>query len=182
MRIICIVGMPGAGKGTAVEVLRRRGLHTVNMGNVIRNEVQARGYEVTPENLSKVSLGLRKEFGDDEIAKRCTASVERMVKSGSDVVIEGIRSLGEVLYFRERFRGDFHLIALHANPSVRFVRLKSRARGDDPRAWGEFEERDHRELGYGMGSAIALSGYMVVNEGTVENLKEKIMHIYEGLP
>ncbi len=81
MRIICIVGMPGAGKGTAVEVLRRRGLHTVNMGNVIRREVQARGYEVTPENLGKISLGLRKEFGDEEIAKRCTVPVKRTTMS-----------------------------------------------------------------------------------------------------
>jgi dephospho-CoA kinase len=182
MKIICIVGMPGAGKGTAVEVLREKGLPVVNMGDVVRREAEARGYEVTPTNLGNVSIGLRKEFGEEEIARRCVASIERELKSGSDVVIEGIRSLREVLYFKGRFRGDFYLIALHASPTVRFARLKARARGDDPRDWNEFEERDHRELGYGMGSAIALADYMVVNEGSIEELKRKIRDIYEGLP
>lgn len=182
MTIICIVGMPGAGKGTAVEALREKGLPVVNMGDVVRREAEARGYKVTPENLGSVSIGLRKEFGDEEIARRCVASIERALKPGSDVVIEGIRSLREVLYFRKKFKGDFYLIALHARPAVRFARLKSRGRGDDPRDWTEFKERDHRELGYGMGSAIALADYMVVNEDSVEELKEKIRDIYESLP
>ncbi len=182
MRILCIVGMPGSGKGTAVEALINRGLPVVNMGDVVREEARARGYKITPENLGRVSIGLREEFGEEEVARRCTASIERELKTSSDVVIEGIRSLREVLYFRKKFKGDFYLIALHASPSTRFGRLKARARGDDPNEWEEFEKRDHRELGYGMGSAIALADYMVVNEGSVEELKEKIRDIYKSLP
>lgn len=181
MKIICLVGMPGSGKGTVVEVFKEKGLQIVNMGDVVRREAQKRGYEVTPANLGRVSMSLREEFGDEEIARRCAASIKTGLSAGSSVVIEGIRSLKEVMYFKEKFKGDFYLIAVHASPKTRFKRLKTRMREDDSGNWAEFEERDRRELGYGTGSAIALADYLVVNEGSIEELKEKIKDIYKAL-
>lgn len=181
MKIICVVGMPGSGKGVAVKVFRDYGLSIVNMGDVIREEARTRGYEVTPANLGRVSLALREEYGDEEIAKRCLGKIIKELSSGRDVVIEGIRSLKEIVYFKRRFRGDFYTLAIHSKPKVRFNRLKARGRGDDPEDWEEFEERDRRELGYGMGSAIALAEYMIVNEGTLEELKGKIEDVYREI-
>jgi dephospho-CoA kinase len=181
MRIICIVGMPGSGKSEAVEVFKKHGLSVVNMGDVIREEARKRGYDVTPANLGRVSIALRREYGEEEVARRCMGRIKAELASGRDVVVEGIRSLREVRYFREMFKGDFYIIALHSSPKTRFHRLKTRGRGDDPRDWETFEERDHRELGYGMGSAIALADYMVVNEGSLEELKEKIEEVYRRI-
>jgi len=36
-------------------------------------------------------------------------------------------------------------------------------------------ERDLRELGIGMGSVISVADYMIVNEGSIEQLKQKVM-------
>ena len=36
-------------------------------------------------------------------------------------------------------------------------------------------ERDQRELGIGMGEVISVADYMIVNEGTIEELKVKTL-------
>ena len=80
------------------------------------------------------------------------------------VVIEGVRSPAEVGLFR-RYFGRVALVAIHASPRTRYLRLLKRGRQDDPRTWDEFVQRDKRELSLGIGEVIALADYMLVNEG-----------------
>ena len=92
------------------------------------------------------------------------------------VVIDGIRSLIEVEEFKKNFP-IFVLCAIHSSPKTRYYRLLRRRRSDDPPNWESFLERDYRELGIGMGSVISVADYMVVNEGTLGELKQKIMQV-----
>ena len=59
-----------------------------------------------------------------------------------------------------------------SNGSTRYHRLISRGRSDAPRDLEEFEERDRRELGWGLGETITLAEVMLVNEGTLEEFRE----------
>lgn len=178
MKIICITGMPGAGKNEVVKFFEERGIPIVHMGDVVREEARRRRQRVTPENLGRISLELRKKFGEEEIARRCLAKIRKTRKSV--VVVEGVRSLKEVLFFKYRL-GSLYTIAVHSSRKTRFSRLKKRGRGDDTKLWKKFEERDLRELGYGMGSAIALADFMLVNEGTLEELRGKVERVYERI-
>jgi len=83
------------------------------------------------------------------------------------VVVDGARSLEEAEAFREAF--DVILIAVHASPKTRFERILRRGRSDDILTWNEFVKRDRRELGFGLGSAIALADHMIINEGSLED-------------
>ncbi|MDH5783256.1 MAG: dephospho-CoA kinase, partial [Candidatus Bathyarchaeota archaeon] len=47
-------------------------------------------------------------------------------------------------------------------------------RSDDPKGWEAFLKRDLRELSVGLGNAIAIADYLIVNEGTKEEFKMKI--------
>jgi dephospho-CoA kinase len=174
MKVIFVAGMPGSGKSEAVEVFKARGLSVVNMGDVVREEARARGLAESPENIGEVSVALRREYGDEEIARRCSRRIKEELRRGRDVVVEGVRSLEEIKYFKKTLQAEFIIVAVHSAPRTRYRRLKNRGRGDDPRDWDTFVERDYRELGYGMGSAIALADYMVVNEGALGELREKI--------
>ena len=180
MKIICIVGMPGSGKTEVAKFFGKKSIPIVRMGNVIREEANLRGYEATPETLGRISAGLREEFGEEEIAKRCLVKIDAM-NSENAIVIEGIRSLDEVNFFKSKFSGEFYTLAVHSSPKLRFARLRGRGRGDDPKVWAEFKERDLRELGYGMGSAIALADYMVINEGSLDELKKNLEEIFKKL-
>jgi dephospho-CoA kinase len=65
-------------------------------------------------------------------------------------------------------------MAVHAPPEVRFSRLFSRRRSDDPSGWEVFRERDMRELSVGLGNVIALSELMLVNDNNIEKTKGKV--------
>jgi dephospho-CoA kinase len=166
--------MPGAGKGVFRKFVQNLGYSVVTMGDVVRGEVKRRNLKPTPENMGKVMLNLRELDGPAAIAKQCVPSLNQ--KTGKMVVIDGIRSLVEVEEFKKHFP-DFVLVAVHSSPQTRYNRLVKRKRSDDPPNWETFIERDLRELGIGMGSVISVADYMLINEGSISQLKNKITQL-----
>ncbi len=172
--VVGMVGMPGAGKSVAVEAARENFYSVVAMGDVVREETRKRKLELNPENIGMVMLDLRKTKGADVIAEECVARIEQA--QGSKIIVDGLRSLDEAQVFKRRFL-NFRLLAVHAAPETRFVRLKARGRSDDPTSWEVFRERDMRELSVGLGNAIALADYMLTNERDKEDLKARVADV-----
>jgi dephospho-CoA kinase len=173
--IFCITGMPGAGKSIISETAKSLGFKIVNMGDVIREEAAVRGITKTPTTLGALMLKLRKEEGNNVVAKRCLAKIKNEPLS----IIEGVRSMDELTYFKKNDK--VCLIAVHASPVTRFERLLKRGRPDDPKDINTFKERDLRELNVGLGSVIALADKVFVNEGTVEDLQRTVKKFFEGI-
>jgi len=176
--VIGVAGMPGAGKSILEEAAQKMGYAIVAMGDEIREEAKKRKLEPTPENLGKIMLMLRKEEGSVVVARRCIPKVKNAKENV--VVIDGIRSLEEANEFRRHFP-NFTLVAIHASPETRFQRLFQRKRSDDPEGWETFMERDLRELSVGLGDAIATADHMIINEGTKEQLKEKVREVLKSV-
>ena len=158
--LICITGMPGAGKTTVAAHMARFGFEVVSMGDVIREEVRRRGYPLDRGSQFRVVKEVREELGPAAVAmlsKRRIGSSE-----GGIIVIDGVRSPEEVSFFREL--GIVKVLAVHASPRRRYFYLRSRGRSDDPHDWRSFEERDEIELSLRVGDVIALADGMLVNE------------------
>jgi len=172
--VVGLAGMPGAGKSVVVQVAKESGYSVVVMGDVVREEAERRRVEPSPENLGKIMLELRLSEGGAVVAKRCIPNIEKA--SASRVIVDGVRSLREVEEFKKSFP-KFSLMAIHSSPETRFKRVYHRRRSDDPTSWEVFRERDLRELSVGLGEAIALAEYMIVNEEELEVVKEKIRKI-----
>jgi dephospho-CoA kinase len=119
-------------------------------------------------------LELRQKEGNSIIAKRCIPKIEKTKEN--KVIVDGIRSPSEVEEFKKHFP-KFTLIAIKASPETRFKRLYHRQRSDDPENWEIFHERDMRELSVGLGNAIAMAEYLMVNEEEREVVKEKIKKV-----
>ena len=172
LRIVAITGMPGAGKSTAAQALVKQGWKRVVMGDVIREETKRRGLEPNAKNTGEVMKSLRGERGESAVADLC---LEAISKVGSDkVVVDGIRSVAEVDAFKGKAR--VLLVAVDASPGRRFELLKERGRSDDPLTREMFEERDLRELGVGIGEAIALADAAISNErATPEELEGEMV-------
>lgn len=169
--------MPGSGKSIIDEVARDMNIPILIMGDIIREEAQKRGISPTPENLGRIMMEIRKEMGAGIVAKKC---LEKINEIRSEVLmIEGVRSLEEVEEFKKV--GKLIILAVHASPQTRFQRLIRRGRSDDPKSWEEFLERDFRELSIGIGNVIALADKIVINEGTIKELKNRTRKILEGI-
>ena len=66
--IVCLTGMPGAGKSTIADGLQARGYEVANMGNAVRAEARRRNLEPTGENLGSLMLELRERDGPGAVA------------------------------------------------------------------------------------------------------------------
>ncbi|AEH24609.1 AAA family ATPase [Pyrococcus yayanosii] len=180
--IILLTGMPGSGKGEIARAFKRAGVPVVSMGDTVREEADKRGIPKTPEGLKALSIELRKEMGEDAIARLAIPKVRKLLEKRSVVVVEGIRSPAEVEAFRRAFpREKVLIVAVHSPPHQRFERLRRRKRSDDPRTWEEFVDRDKKELGFGIGEVIALADYMIVNDGHLEDYRLRIRELISKL-
>ena len=166
LRIVAVTGMPGAGKSTATKALLGKGWTKIVMGDVIREETKRRGLEPNSKNTGDVMKDLRNQKGEAAVAELC---LETIKESRSErVVVDGIRSMSEVVTFRRSAR--VLLIGVHASPDRRFTLLRERGRSDDPITREMFEARDQRELGVGIGTAIAMADEVVSNEHSTPEL------------
>jgi len=110
---------------------------------------------------------MRKEHGYEIWAHRTADHLQALLAGAGapcGILIDGTRGSAEVAVFRDRFDRDFHLVAVHAAPDVRFQRNRARGRADDPADREAFDERDRRELSWGLGEAIAMADVLLVNE------------------
>ncbi|MCD6114561.1 MAG: dephospho-CoA kinase, partial [Thermoprotei archaeon] len=57
--------------------------------------------------------------------------------------------------------------------------IRKRSRPGDPKTWEEFVERDLVELSFGLGNVIALADYMIVNEGSLSELRREAEKVLE---
>ena len=176
--VIGLAGMPGSGKSVVVDMAREMGYDIVVMGDVIRQETLKRGLELTPQNVGKVMLELRQESGNFVIAQKCIPKIKE--QTSPKVLVDGLRSLFEADIFREHF-AKFSLVAVYASPQTRFSRLTNRHRSDDPAEWRVFQERDMRELGVGLGNAIAMAELVIVNDNSFEHVKAKVKESLEWI-
>jgi len=177
MKLVIITGMPGAGKSEVAQVLRDAGFPVIVMGDIIREEIRSRGLEANSANTRLVMLDLREREGPAAVARRCLDGLKTI--TSETVVIEGCRSIAELEVF-EQYAEAVTVLCIHSSPSTRFARLRQRARDDAPPEWSTFRERDLREISVGLGGIIALGDIMLINEGSIEALREAAKSICAG--
>ncbi len=179
--IVCLTGMPGSGKSTVAESLKKKGFDVLAMGDLVRDKVKRKNIEPNDMNLGNLMLNLRKQFGPGAIAHLILDEIEKREKLGDaphKIVIDGVRSVPEVELLQTI--GRVRMLAIHASTSIRLEHLRKRARGDAPFNEYEFDNRDKRELGVGISEAIAMSDEILSNNDlTIEQLNEKAFEIVQ---
>lgn len=165
-KAILIVGMPGSGKDEFAEVARSMGIQVINMGDIVREYTANIGKEISESG--NVASEERNRYGKDIWAVR---TIERI--TDSLVVIEGIRNREEI----DRFKRDMNIglvVGISSGRGIRYARLLRRGRGDDPRNTEEFENRENRELSWGIGQVLATADAYICNDGTIDEFRSKV--------
>ncbi len=175
MRIIIVTGMPGTGKEELLNVALEKHVNFLRMGDLVRELHAVRSENDLDLNIGQFATAERERYGYDIWAKR---ALERM--SGDLFLIDGCRSMDEVRAY-QGLSDDVEIIAIHSPPKERYKRLVARGRDDAPHNIDEFNERDNREMGWGVSDVIALADYMIVNDEKLDKFKEKASELFDRL-
>jgi len=175
--IVCLTGMPGAGKSTVANGLKSKGFEIINMGDAVRAEAKRRGIESTGQNLGKLMLELREKNGPGAVANLIK---NQILNSNSNVIIiDGIRSNAEIDVLKKI--NKIKILAIHASSDTRYHFLTRRGRSDDPKNQQAFNERDKREIGVGVSASIEIADESITNQNlTMDELIENAYKIIYG--
>lgn len=175
--IVCLIGMPGAGKTTIAHGLAGRGYCIFNMGDAVRAEAKRQNLEPTRQNLGALMLEMRRIGGSGAIAESVKDEIDA---AGPDVaIVDGIRSNEEIAVFKKI--APVRLLSIHASTDTRFDFLAKRGRSDDPEHRDSFEERDVREINVGITEPMALADESISNNNlTPEELVDTAEKVISG--
>ena len=175
--IVCLTGMPGAGKSTIAYGLKSKGFDVFNMGDAVRAEAKRRNLDPSGQNLGKLMLELREKNGPGAVAELIQEQIKNSTKN--IIIIDGVRSNAEIEVLRKT--GTVKLLSIHASTNTRYNFLTNRARSDDPQSKATFIERDKREIGVGISNSIALADETISNNNlTIDELIDSAYKIISG--
>jgi dCMP deaminase len=179
--IFGLTGRNAAGKGEAASYLQSKGFYFHSLSDVVREEVRRRGFELTRENLIATGRSLRAERGGGYLAEVVLSRLE----SDKNFVVDSFRHPDEVAVFRRL--PTFRLLAILADPAVRFERIRRRRREGDPETLDQFLEHEQAELrrtseeGQDLEATEALADFRIENNGELTELQERIAALVQQL-
>lgn len=179
--ILGLTGKNGSGKGVVADFLKTMGYHYHSLSDIVREEITARGLPVTRDNLIKIANELRTNNGPSILAERVLAKLD----PEKNYIIDSIRNPFEVEALRRR--KDFYLLMVEAEPKIRFERLKTRARENDPADYDAFIKLEAAEAGSNdpnsqqLNRTCDMADAKVENDGTLDEVYEDVRHVLRAL-
>jgi dephospho-CoA kinase len=173
--VIGLAGLGGAGKGEVKElILAHRSGTTIHLRTIVEEELAKHGQPVTNHSLREEATRLRELEGPAALARRASPKVLDALRRSSTIVIDSIKSADETRVFRAAVPARFVVLAVVARPELRFHRLAARGLPWDMSDRASFDWRDQVESGWGTADAVAEADYTIVNEGSRDELAEKV--------
>lgn len=171
-RPLIVVGMCGSGKSAVAEYLREQGCTVIRFGQITIDELQRRGMPISPENERVVREEIRARQGMDAYARTLLSKIEAALNAGR-LVIDGLYSWSEYKYLKQRLPRDPLVVAVFCPRHLRYRRLAERS--ERPLTAEEAEKRDIAELeALDKGGPIAMADYMLLNDGSMNDLRNLI--------
>jgi len=180
MKIIAFTGMPASGKSEAVQLAKDKGIQVIRMGDLVWEETKRQGKPLDDKNVGEIAHSMREKHGMDIWAKRTVEKI-RSLKQSPLLVIDGVRNVEEIEYFKKELGMDFLIIAIDAPDELRRKRAISRGRTDDSKNLKDLEERDKREIRWGLQKVIADADIVIPNNGSIENFKKQVLTVLKKL-
>ena len=178
-KVVSIVGMAGSGKSEVSRVFEENGFIRIRFGDVTDEEIERRGLELNEENERYIRELLRKEDGMSAYAILNQPRIDSALKH-SDVVIDGLYSWEEYTFLKTHYGGNLYVVAVWSSPETRHARLTSRA--NRRLTTEESVSRDRAEIeDINKGGPIAMAGFTIINESSLEDLKREAERIITKL-
>ena len=183
-KIVCVVGMPGAGKSLVSDELVKQGFSYIRFGQITLDKIRELGLAITEANEKKIREDLRKKHGMAAFAVLNIPKIDQLLEK-FHVVVDGLYSWSEYKLLREKYRENMYVLAVYAPPKLRSKRLKDRKlkQEDKNQRFRPLEEKETRARDYAeienleKGGPIAMADFTIVNTGTINQLKKQVKEI-----
>jgi dephospho-CoA kinase len=136
--VLGFVGEMACGKGTAAAYCKKKyNADTFRFSTILRETLDRVYLPHTREIMVTLSEILRKNFGEDLLARAMAEDVKKAKKSF--IAIDGIRRPADIIYLEKL--PEFHLIAINVQAKTRFERLTNRRenKDDQTKTWAQFQ-------------------------------------------
>lgn len=179
LKLIAIVGMPGAGKSVAGEFFREKHIPVLRFGDQVDIGLKEAGIEQNPKNERWYREKLRTELGMAAMAIKIEPRILAATNDNSVIVLDGLYSWEELVYLKKKFP-QIQLLCIYAPPQVRYARLSRRP--IRPLTQKEAEERDIAEIEkLNKGGPIAIANYLIVNDEDEKSFQKKLADLFGKL-
>lgn len=172
MKIIGITGTLGAGKGTIVEYLAdRKGFRHYSVRQYLNCEIEKRGLAVNRDSMTQVANELRAKNNPAFIIQEL---YKQACQQGENAIIESIRTPGEIDFLKKK--GNFLLLAIDADPYIRYERITQRKSTTDEVDFETFMANEKREMTttdpnkQNLKKCIEQADTVLMNNGSIEDL------------
>ena len=202
-RFVGVTGLPGAGKGAFVDLLRplltEQGIATryYSLSDELRAEARRRGLAVERPILRSIANELRLEHGGGVLAllvsRKLRDELRQLPKIENLVVIvDAIRNPEEVQVLRRELEPRFTLVGVEAPLEVLVNRIASRARFDEPDEFVRQREaarkmilgesgKDEPAHGHNIAECVAEADWRVDNSGSLQDLADATLRFIDAV-
>jgi dephospho-CoA kinase len=183
MKIIGITGTLGAGKGSIVNyMVQQYGFVHFSVRAYLIQQIQKTDLAINRDSMVFVANELRKNHSASYIVDEL---YKEAIKQNQHTVIESIRTPGEVNSLTQK--GDFILLAVDADPNIRYERIVLRNSETDHISFEEFVSNENREMNtsdpnkQNLAACIQKADYLLTNNNKIEDLYRQIDDIMKKL-
>ena len=177
--IIGITGTIGAGKGTIVDYLIEKfSFHHYSVRQFLMEEAERRGFPLNRD----VYVAIANELREQNTPSYITDQLHQIaIEKGGNAVIESIRTPGEIESLRKK--GDFFLLAVDAEPHLRYERIVVRNSETDQISFDTFVANEKREMTstdpnkQNLSKCIKQADYVILNDHDIPTLHTQIDQI-----
>ncbi len=171
--ILGLVGQAGCGKGTMADLLvKKYGAAYFRFSNILGDILKRLSLEKTRDNLIKISGALRQTFGEDILSY--VLEKDAILAPEEVIVVDGIRRAEDIAALEPS--PYFKLIAIDADPKLRFERMKKRGEkaGESNMTWEQFLAEEQRETEVTIPMVMARAAVTIDNNGSREEFERRV--------
>jgi len=180
--VLALAGEIASGKGEIVRILENEyGAGVVRFSDCLRDILDRLRIKKSRDNMQLLSTSLRNHLGKDILSR--VAVVDAKSLGSEMVVLDGVRRIDDISMFMNDPEIVFRLIYIEASPQIRFERMKDRNEnhGDAEKSFEDFAKDQAREAEAGTVQLKAFTNSIIVNEGSLEDLKQRVTGMLRGL-
>ena len=179
--IIIVTGLPGSGKSSAAEMIKKNfSTVIVRTGDIVREEVKRRGLEYTPKTDALVAHWFHTGGREKLLVKRTWNKVKKSKKK--IIIIEGLRSDVQLKYLEKITKTKPVVISIIASFKVRAKRELRRGRFGKEGTMEYLKIREKLEKSHGIMGLIKKSDYKINNTKlTKSQMESRIVKLVKRL-
>ncbi len=178
--IFGLVGPIASGKDTVKKYLQQKyRAEGCRFSTILRDVATRISLPNSRENLQVLSTVLRRQFGEDILAKAIAKDASNFDRDV--VVVDGVRRMADIKHLSEL--PNFSLLGVDADPKIRYERLVKRNEnvGDDKKTYDQFLKDHEYETELEIPAIMKKAKYSLDDNGNFDDLYRQIDKIMANL-